>query len=65
MPKPKVTVLNQPKKINPIEREVDNTMVLEHKEFAATHSGAKKFQMPANYDNSKNGTVTTAPPMPT
>ena len=71
MPKPKVTVLNQPKKYNPIEfvhddsrdNVIDNTTDLETRELKARANFGKHVSMPANYDNSNNGTVKTAPPM--
>ena len=58
MPKPKVTVLNEHKKINPIPREHDNTTDLENAEMRA-HQRYKGMRAP---DRSVPGKVFTTPP---
>lgn len=59
MAKPKVTVLNQAKKINPIGRERDNSLDLEIAEMKA-RGKYKGLQAPSNIDPGNNGTVTTS-----
>lgn len=58
MPKAKVTVLNVKKKVNPIERERDNTNDLEAAEMAA-HGRYKGLRAP---DTKIPGKKVTTPP---